>query len=83
MYGQTDGWGVTVSPNEPMEGDSRVHITLLLPRHRLQLVPFFVFALQHHLDTQKILELEHCLKVPYYTVFINISQVSDIYRACL
>lgn len=55
MNGQTDGWvggwvGVTVSPNEPMEGDSCVHGALLLPRHWSELVPFFVFALQHHLQ---------------------------------
>lgn len=34
MNGQTDGWGgVTVSPNELMEGDSRVHGAPLLPHH--------------------------------------------------
>lgn len=52
-----DGWGsgVKVSPDEPMEGqsDGRVH-GALLHRFRSELVPLFVFALQHHLETKNM-----------------------------
>lgn len=52
----TDRWvGVTVSPDEPDEGgqsDNGVHRALLHPFHQSELVPLFVFALQHHLETK-------------------------------